>query len=377
MVAGEDPAMAGDLRYQAFTSQAPKRIPHWENWSCPDAETYITGIDYYRHPRQCRQRMHELYPLLARESGLELPATDEPKPRPEEVHPGTSYTDEKGLHHVRWGDQWTFEWDWGRDFKTLDDVRRFSPLAQGDFRDIPVVCSLDYRDEEALYRHFRKDYPAEWGDRAPAGSSASCFFYNTMFMWPMLTFGWNHFLDICLEPEMDRLMEEFAEINRRVFRSFARLPVNFVICHDDITNPRGPVCSPKWLRKHIYPRYEEFWSIVKASGKQVIWMCDGKVDAVVDDVLACGAQGVITEPYTDFKALARRHPGLMMAGEGDNRVLTRNDPAEIEAMVRSMVETAQMTGGYMMSIGNHIPWNIPPDAVKRYLDLSDQLAWRR
>jgi uroporphyrinogen-III decarboxylase len=46
-------------------------------------------------------------------------------------------------------------------------------------------------------------------------------------------------------------------------------------------------------------------------------------------------------------------------------------------MVDSMLETARMTGGYMMSIGNHIPWNVPPDAVKRYLDLCNEKAWRR
>ena len=66
-------------RYMAYMGMAPKRIPHWEHWSCPDAETYLTGIDYYEHPKLCRQKMHELYPQL----GLGVPETDAPKPRPE------------------------------------------------------------------------------------------------------------------------------------------------------------------------------------------------------------------------------------------------------------------------------------------------------
>jgi len=45
-------------------------------------------------------------------------------------------------------------------------------------------------------------------------------------------------------------------------------------------------------------------------------------------------------------------------------------------MVESMVETGRMSGGYMMSIGNHIPWNVPADAIKRYLELTAELAWR-
>ena len=58
-----------DAKYLSFMGRGPKRIPHWEHWSDPDAETYLTGIDYYEHPRQCRQRLAELYPQL----GLGVP----------------------------------------------------------------------------------------------------------------------------------------------------------------------------------------------------------------------------------------------------------------------------------------------------------------
>lgn len=360
-------------RYLAYMGRAPKRIPHWEHWSCPDAETYLSGIDHYEHPRLARQRLLELYPRLE----LWVPESDEPKPRPTlDLQGESSSVDEHGRHHVRWGDGETGHWDWGQRFRTAEDVFAFSPLAQGDFTDIPVVESHDYSDEEKLYQFYRKDYPAEWGDKAPEGSIASVGFYNTMFMWPLLTFGWPLFLETCLDERFARLMDEFAEINRRVFRVFARLPVNFVVSHDDIVTSRGPTCSPAWMRRYIFPRYEEFWSIVKAAGKEVIFNVDGRINAYADDVMACGARGFSTEPYTDFKVIARRHKDCFLTGEGDNRVLLRNDPAEIEAMVRSMVETAGLTGGYMMSIGNHIPWNVPPEAIKRYLDLSNELAWR-
>ena len=106
-------------------------------------------------------------------------------------------------------------------------------------------------------------------------------------------------------------------------------------------------------------------------------MSDGCMDAFVDDVMACGARGMVTEPYTDFKAIARRYDNVVLAGEGDNRVIKRNDPAEIERMVRSMAETGKMSGGYIMSVGNHLPWDMPGDGVKRYLDLCDQLAYRQ
>jgi uroporphyrinogen-III decarboxylase len=239
-----------------------------------------------------------------------------------------------------------------------------------------VVVNDDYTSEEIIYRRSRKNYPAEWGDKSAEGSAAAEYLYNTMFMWPLLTFGWELFLECCLDERFERIMDEFAEINRRVFRAFARLPVNFVWCHDDIMTSRGPVCSPQWMRKYIFPRYEEYWGILKAAGKEVIFQVDGCIDAYADDVFACGARGIDTEPHSDFKRIARNHKDCFLAGEGDNRILSRNNPGEIRAMVESMVETGKMCRGYMMDVGNHIPWNVPPEGIKRYLDFSTELAYR-
>lgn len=349
----------------------PKKIPHWEHLSCPDAETYLTGIDYYDHPKLCRERMKELYPQI----NLGIPATDEPRPRPRF---GDDISSDSESHTVRWGDGETGTWEHGEAiFHSVDDVLAFSPLAKGDFSDWPhVVMAEDFSSEEVIYQRLRKNFPAEWGDKAPEGSAASAWFYNTMFMWPMLTFGWELFLEACLLPEFDRVMEEFGEINRRVFKAFARLPINFAVCHDDIVNTRGLVCSPSWMKKHIYPRYEELWGILKDAGKEVIFMTDGRFDPILDDVMACGARGVISEPYGDYKAAARKYKDIFLAGEGDNRVLMSNNRAAIRQMVENMVETAQMTGGYMMCVGNHIPWNIPPEAIKYYFELSEELAYR-
>jgi hypothetical protein len=355
-------------RYKALMGQSPATIPHWEHWSNPDAETELTGIDYYDHPQACRKRMKELYPQL----NLPIPESDTPRLRPEE---------QENRGKGRWGDSYRDHWqqeDASHRFASEEEMLAFSPLEQGDFTNWHVVVDGDFSSEEVIYDRYRKNYPAAWGDTSPAEEPTQVFFYNTMFMWPMLVFGYENFMNLCLLPEFERIMDEFAEINRRLFRAFARLPVNFVVCHDDIVLTNGPVCSPQWMHKYIFPRYEEYWDILRTSGKEVIFMVDGCVNAYADDVIACGARGIISEPYTDYKAIAKRHSGknLFLAGEGDNRILMRNNPAEIEAMVDAMVDTSKLTGGYMMCIGNHIPFNVPADAIKRYLDLSAERAHR-
>ena len=110
-------------RYQALMGLAPQTIPHWEHWSCPDGETYLTGIDHYDHPRQCRQRLLELYPQLA----LPIPESDDPIIRPEE---------QEDQGKGRWGDYNRDHWqqqDASHRFKSEEEMLAFSPLEQADF----------------------------------------------------------------------------------------------------------------------------------------------------------------------------------------------------------------------------------------------------
>ncbi len=355
-----------DPQYESYMGLGPKRIPHWEHWSNPDAATYITGIDFYEQPKCCMLRMNEIYPFLK----MSVPEKDDPIPKLDA---------QENLGKGRWGHAYRDHWQQevaGNRFASQKEILRFSPLAQGDFTGWRVVVDGDFRSEEVIYQRYRAHYPESWGDKAPLGSPASVSFYNTMFMWPLLVFGYEAFLLNCLEPEFERIMDEFAEINRRVFRAFARLPVNFVVCHDDIVLANGPVCSPAWMHKYIFPRYEEFWTILKQAGKEVLFMADGCMDAFADDVMACGARGIISEPFTDYKTIARKYENCFIAGEGDNRILMRNNTEEIRSMVESMVETSKISDGYMMCVGNHIPFNVPGEGVKRYLDLSAELGYR-
>ena len=207
-----------------------------------------------------------------------------------------------------------------------------------------MVENLDFRTEEAIYQHYRALYPAEW-ERAPDEAVTVGF---TTITWPLLTFGWDLFLRTCLDPRFERIMDEFAEINRRVFRAFSRLPINFCVCHDDIVCTRGPVCSPRWMHKYVFPRYEEYWAILKQADIEVLFMSDGNMDAYAD-VMACGARGIIGDPTPTGK----RWPGAAptpFGGRGDNRVLTT---ARRDRWSR-MVGTGRMCSGYMMCIGNHI-----------------------
>ena len=343
------------------------RIPHWEHISNPDFYGLISGLDPYEHPRQAALKALEQLPI---DMGGGAPATDDPIQRlPDDQ---SSFIGEDGRRRVRWGAQFTGHWDWGEEFSSVEQALAYRPLQNLDLREKQVIAQMDYsRSVEDIARDMQGgELPKPGGPRAEHLKGGS--FYNTLFMWPLLTFGWEIFLELAggHKEELRRLLADFACLSRKVFQAAALTDINFFVCHDDICMARGPVCSPRWLAEFIYPYYEEFFGVMGDAGIKVIFMTDGNPDLIADDVFACGAHGLISEPFGNYEAIADRHPDKMLAGDGDNRILQSNDRDAIEAMTRRMCQLGKRQPGYFMCIGNHIPWNVPAEAVKLYFDFS-------
>ena len=351
------------------------RIPHWESLSNPAFEQRLTGIDPWGHPRLARERMLELIP----QDVGSVPISDEPLERASDGQ--LTSVDSNGDTRARWGAGLTERWDHGKEFKTLDDVLAYDPAEHMDMSHSNIVgCEgIDFTlgiDELASQRQLAID-----GMRAATGERSLCMsgFYNTLFMWPMVTFGWELFLETgaAYPDEMKRLLAGFAERSRKIFQAIARTDIEVVTSHDDICYAAGPVFSPTWLREFIYPYYEEFWGYLKAAGKKVIFICDGDVTQVADDIFACGADGIRSEPFTNWRQIAAKHPDKVLVGDGDNRVLATNDREAIEHMVRDMTEWGKRCVGYFLCCGNHLPWNLPPEAIEHYFRASERYGQRK
>ena len=351
---------------KAINLQPTDRIPMWEHFSNPDAEHAITGIDPWEHPKLARERLHELTHMDV--GGIS--GSDNPIPRLPDV---ASFTDVEGRKSVRWGTGVSWHWDWGHRFPTIGDVLAYQPLEHMDQTNADVVESRDYSiSVEDMARQYQAgfDYGRQIaGDRClvPGG------FYNTLFMWPLLTFGWENFLELGAshKEECKRLLGDFAHYSRKAFQALALTDIEVITSHDDTCFQAGPVFSPAWLREMIYPYYEEFWGYLRDAGKKVIWMCDGNVNQVADDVFACGADGIISEPFTDWPAIAAKHPDGIFAGDGDSRVLASGDRDAIFNMVKGMADWGKDCPGYFFSVGNHIPWNLPVEGVRAYFEAAE------
>lgn len=343
------------------------RISMYEHFSHPDAEQAITGIDPWEHPRLARERLYELTYMDA--GGV--PGSDDPIPRLPDNE--SSFTDSEGRRSVRWGTGQSWHWDWGNLFPNIDAVLAYKPLEHLDMRNADVVESRDYSiSVEEMAQQFQAgiDFARHLaGDRCLVQGG----FYNTLFMWPLLTFGWENYLELgaAYKDDCKRILADFAEFSRKIFKAWSMTDIEVVTSHDDICFQGGPVFSPAWLREMIYPYYEEFWGYLKDSGKKVLFVCDGNINEVASDVFACGADGLISEPYTDWPAIAAKHPDKVFAGDGDNRVLASGDREAVFAMVKKMADWGKYYPGYFFCIGNHIPWNLPVEGVLAYYEAAE------
>lgn len=355
--------------WRAFHQVMPKRIPHWEHFSNPAAIELMTGLDPWKQPLTATTAFAEMTGL---ELGLEWPEDDTPVER---LNDHETYLDSNQQPRARWNTGLTNHWNWGSDFHSIDDVLTFDPLAKLDLTDTQMIMNYNYAlDDQAFFEFFLKRHSPQKNLQLTVDTE---MFYNTMFMWPLLTFGWEYFLELAggYPEETKRLIKDFSYFSRKAFTAIAKLPITSVICHDDLCTSLSSICSPTWLHRFIYPYYEEWFDIIHKGGKSVIFMCDGNIDSIADDVVACGADGLVSEPHTNWKEIIRKHPDKLIAGQGDNRRMM-GGKEEIRVMVDQMAATGREIPGYFMCVGNHIPWNIPAENVKYYFDYANEVRTR-
>ena len=236
-------------------------------------------------------------------------------------------------------------------------------------------CSVS---EDALAARFQQrlaENQTLLGDRALSGVPG---WYNTFFMWPLLTFGWELFLTVALTrpDEMRRIMADFGQISLKVFRAWARTDAVMVTSHDDLCYTRGSIFDPAWLCRNVYPWYERLWAPLREAGIKVVWISDGRVDDVAEDIFACGADGLMGEPHTNLAEIARKHPDKILLGNVDNRVLMHGTKADIRADVARCTGFGKDLPGYFYSVTNHLTYDLPVNAVRHYFDACQELGRR-
>lgn len=141
--------------------------------------------------------------------------------------------------------------------------------------------------------------------------------------------------------------------------------------YDDMAGLKGPIFSPRMFARYFLPRYQRLIASCRAAGcRHFFFHSDGNVAPLLDLLIEAGFEGVNPlEP--------RCNPGLielrkkygrklaLIGGVCNTRILPRNDPREIEAHLRPLIELAN-EGGVVLGMAS-VPAEMPPTAYDRVM----------
>jgi hypothetical protein len=221
-------------------------------------------------------------------------------------------------------------------FDSPEEVLEFNPLEKDPF-------TLEERT--AFFQNYYKQKQDLFGD--------SCLFmgwyYHTLFMWPVEIFGWENFM-LAAMTDPDRfkeILDQFYEISKRDLTAMAAVEsLPLIGCHDDLCNANGPMFSPNWYREFIYDRYSELTSILHTAGKKALFVCDGNVIPLLDDVTATGFDGISIDGHSDLKTVVKKCSQKIIVGGMKPAVVSGGTLEQIEQMVKETVDAVRDEPGY-------------------------------
>lgn len=130
---------------------------------------------------------------------------------------------------------------------------------------------------------------------------------------------------------------------------------------EDIAFNSGTLVSPAWLREHYFPRLARAISAWHAKGIKVLFHSDGNLNAILDDLVEAGIDGlnpIEVLAGMDIAEIHRRHPRLFMAGGIDvSQLLPFGSPAAVKDAVKRALDAAEgrIMIGSTTELNNDVP----------------------
>jgi hypothetical protein len=134
--------------------------------------------------------------------------------------------------------------------------------------------------------------------------------YGTLVTRAVLAFGWEPFLmAAAVDPQrLGKILDRFGAASLSVAQGWAQTEgVELIVIHDDIAGTRGILMRPAWYRQYVFPWYRRIFAAIQEKGRKVLYISDGNVLQVLDDIMETGADGLYIESTSmDPEVVMRR-----------------------------------------------------------------------
>jgi hypothetical protein len=345
----------------ALSGRFPARVPSKESLDHPGIISRVAGFDVYEDTPRA-------FEIAWRRLGIDIhvppPTGNAPHPRV----PGGTW-EEKGRRFSDYGV-----------FPTGMPVEPAPAVEKQDddwvFRYDVSVHDFDLAAKTAELRAMSGEFRARFKDLAVLYH----LYYTTIFMWPVVTFGWESFLlAAASDPERfeEVLWKPWARISRKNFEALAAMDEEVVFCHDDLAMSTGPIFPPEFYERYIFSRYPWILEPAVKAGKKIVFVSDGNIDAFLERLLEFPFAGLMYEtPATPYERVLATwgKAGRGFIGGISTGLLTARTPAEVRAHTREVMRRGREYPGFIVSSCGQLPGNIPLANMLAYFETRHELG---
>jgi uroporphyrinogen decarboxylase len=194
-------------------------------------------------------------------------------------------------------------------------------------------------------------------------------------MWSVYLMGMEGLLVAMLtEPRLARVvLDKVLEANMAVVRRAINAGAEVIILGDDYAANSGPLFSPDLFREFIAPRLKAMIAMIHAEGALVIKHTDGNIYSLLDDIVACGPDGLNPiEPVAGMQlADVRQRVGssLCLCGNIDcGELLSHGTPEAVRAAVKQAIRDGGANGAFILTSSNSIHSSCDPRNVAAMIE---------
>jgi len=241
-----------------------------------------------------------------------------------------------------------------------------SPEDVWEFDAVQEYGLPDFNDQVAAYERITCAARERSPDQLTTGG-----YYPTIVSGGIAAFGWDMLLLAAADPEkMERVWDGFFRRTLFHMQAWARTTTEVIIQHDDFVWSSGAFMHPQIYRSVIIPRYAELWKPLHQAGKTVLFCSDGDFTEFAPDLAEAGADGFIFEPMVDFGYMADTFGAThtLIGSYVDCRDLTFSNWEKVQRDIDCTFKKLGKCRGAIVAVGNHLPPNIPPSMMDRYIE---------
>lgn len=238
-----------------------------------------------------------------------------------------------------------------------------------------VLASFNYAAEEARYRAYFETAFSRWCGIEPVPN-----FWEIGGHFPLYSeFGYIAFLSACaLYPEAIGKIywaksihsRERAIILLKLYKEYDLVPLMF--CGEDLANNKGPMVSPRFLRKYYLPTVKMIIEPLVDAGIRLIHHCDGDIRPLLDDYLAIGFSGLQgfqlelgIDPYEiNQKRGPKGEELIYFSGLSVSRTLPFGTPDEVREEVDYFLDYTDGGRNMFLFTTNVVGVEVPPENLR-------------